>query len=532
MDEQRNFQEKHSREGLSVWADTWRIGRRPTLSRDVRVDVCVIGAGIAGMTTAYMLATEGRSVALLEDGAIGGGMTQFTTAHLTNALDDRYFELERFHGEAGSRHAAASHTAAIDLIERIIGEAGIDCDFRRVDGFLFAPPGDNLEGIERELAAAHRAGLAGVEKVAAAPIAGFHTGTALRFPRQGEFHPLMYLDGLANAIEARGGRIFCDTHATTVEGGDGARVVTQLGPVVNARAIVVATNVPINDMVAIHTKQAPYTTYVVAAQIPQDAARRALYWDTHLSKDSSDSHPAAYHYVRLADMSTHGESLLIVGGEDHKTAQETDHADRFARLERWMRERWPAASGIRYRWSGQVMEPNDGMAFIGRNPMDKPNVYVVTGDSGNGMTHGTIAGILLTDLIEERHNEWESLYNPGRIKLKAAIDFVKENVNVAAQYAKDYLGPGDADAEAKILPATGAVIRHGLKKVAAYRDESGTLFKLSAICPHLGCVIGWNSVQKTWDCPCHGSRFDCYGKVINGPANSDLTPVEEEAHAQ
>ena len=514
--------------GVSYWLDSMHIRDRPALAQDLRVDVCVIGAGIAGLTTAYRLAKEGRRVAVLEDGSIGCGMSGFTTAHLTAALDDRYYELERFHGEKGIRLAAASHTAAIECIERVVKEEKIDCEFFRLDGFLFAPPGDTGEDLDQELAAAHKAGLTDVVKIAKAPIQGFDTGPALRFPNQAQFHPLKYLDGMAGAIERLGGRLFCNTHATTVHGGDDARVETQNGAVVNAAAIVVATNVPINDRLVIHTKQAPYTTYVIGMEVPAGTVTPALYWDTRQSAQESASGEAPYHYVRLATggAKPRASDILIVGGEDHKSGQEHDADDRFARLDDWTRGRWPAAGRVVFRWSGQVMEPGDGMAFIGRNPMDKPNVYVVTGDSGNGMTHGAVSGLLLTDLILGRANDWETLYDPSRVILRTARSFIKENVNVAGQYAKGYLGAGDIVDVNDIPAGEGAVIRRGINKAAVFRTEGGALVERSAVCPHLGCIVAWNNVEKTWDCPCHGSRFDNSGKVINGPANADLEDIK------
>ena len=216
--------------------------------------------------------------------------------------------------------------------------------------------------------------------------------------------------------------------------------------------------------------------------------------------------------------------LLIVGGEDHKTGQAIDQADRYARLETWTRERFPMAQEVRFRWSGQVMETIDGLAFIGRNPLDEPNVFVATGDSGMGMTHGTIAGILLTDLILGRENPWAALYDPSRKSLGALGTFAKENLNVAKQYG-DWLTGGDVESVEEIPTGKGAVIRRGMTKVAVYRDDRGTLHERTAVCPHLGCIVNWNDAENTWDCPCHGSRFDRMGVVINGPANSDLGPV-------
>ena len=515
-----------SGETTSVWmASSEEIPSDGAITEDVSADVVIVGAGIAGMTTAHLLAREGKRVVVLDDGPIGGGMTSRTTAHLVNALDDRFYELERLHGEKGARLAAESHSAAIDRIEKIVKEEKIDCEFERLDGYLFAPPNESKDQLEDELKATHRAGLTGVEMVERAPIKDFDTGKALRFPRQAQFHPLKYLKGLARAIRRDGGRIFTGTHANKIEGGQQARVETSDGHVITAAAVVVATNTPVNDRFAIHTKQGPYLTYVIGARVPSGSIAKALYWDT----------PDPYHYVRLESINARdadtGETekydLLIVGGEDHKTGQADDANKRFAWLERWTRTRFPMIEEIEFKWSGQVMEPIDGLAFIGRNPMDEDNVFIATGDSGNGMTHGTIAGILLTDLIMGRANDWEKLYDPTRKTLKALPEFASENLNVAAQYT-DLVTPGDVDSADEIKPGEGAIIRHGLKKVATYRDESGSLHERSAVCVHLGCIVDWNSKEKTWDCPCHGSRYDAYGKVFQGPANGDLSPVDED----
>jgi len=518
--------ESDSGQTTSIWmASSEEIPSDGNLAEDTSADVCIVGAGIAGMTTAYLLAREGKRVVVLDDGPIGGGMTSRTTAHLVNALDDRFYELERLHGEKGSRLAAESHSAAIDRVEAIVKEEGIDCEFERLDGYLFVPPNESKEQLEDELKAAHRAGLTGVEMVDRAPIEDFDTGKALRFPRQGQFHPLKYLAGLARAIRRDGGRIFTNTHASLIEGGKSARVETSGGHVVTCNSVVVATNTPINDRFAIHTKQGPYITYVIGARVPRGSVARALFWDT----------PDPYHYLRIESISakikdtgeTEEYDLLIVGGEDHKTGQKDDAGRRFAALERWTRTRFPMVEEIEFQWSGQVMEPIDALAFIGRNPLDEDNVLIATGDSGNGMTHGTIAGILLTDLIMGRENEWATIYDPTRKTLRALPEFASENLNVAAQYT-DYVMGGDVDSASEIKPGEGAIIRDVLKKIAAYRDESGALHERSAVCVHLGCIVAWNSKEKTWDCPCHGSRYDAYGKVFQGPANRNLDPVDED----
>jgi glycine/D-amino acid oxidase-like deaminating enzyme/nitrite reductase/ring-hydroxylating ferredoxin subunit len=375
---------------------------------------------------------------------------------------------------------------------------------------LFVPKGGDLSELDKELHAIHRAGLNDVTRVDRAPLTAFDTGPALRFPRQGQFHILKYLHGVADAVKRRGGRIYNQTHAVEFHGGEPARVHTDRG-IITAGAIVVATNTPVNDRVTIHTKQAAYRTFVVGARVPRGSVPQLLLWDT----------PDPYHYVRI--QADGGEDVLIVGGEDHKTGQSDDADERFARLEAWTRERFPQAERFDYRWSGQIMEPVDGLAFIGRNPGDHPNVYIVTGDSGNGMTHGTIAGVLITDLIAGRENPWAAVYDPARIptETESVKEFAKENINVVVQY-KDLVTPGEVSDVTQIAPGHGAVLRRGAAKVAVARLEDGTLQEVSAVCTHLGCIVQWNSTERTWDCPCHGSRFAADGHVVNGPA---ITPL-------
>ncbi|WP_392535485.1 FAD-dependent oxidoreductase [Nostoc sp. C117] len=498
---------------ISIWMTTAEVPEQPVLTENIYADVCIIGAGIAGMSTAYILTRQGKSVVVLDDGLIGGGQTARTTAHLSNALSYRYYELEQIHGKEGAKVIAQSHTTAINTIEAIATQENINCDFERLDGYLFAPDLKSIDDIQHELEAAHRVGLTDVEMVKKAPLTDFDTGVCLRFPRQGQFDPLKYLAGLAEAIQRRGGRIYTRAHVEKIQGGLLARVETSTGQVVTADAVVVATNSPISNLASMHFKQAPYITFVIALKVPHGSVAKALYWDTI----------DPYHYVRLQKLDDEYD-LLIVGGEDHKTGQADDANARYARLQTWTRERFPMAQELLFHWSGQVMNSDDGIAYIGKNPFDEDNVYIVTGDTGIGMTHGTIAGILLTDLILERKNTWAELYDPSRVRVGGVSDFISENVNVATQYL-DWLTPGDVDSVEKIAPGKGAVIRNGLTKIAAYRDEKGTLHQHSAICTHLNCIVAWNSLENTWDCPCHGSRFDTQGKVINGPAINGLTPT-------
>ena len=500
-------------ESQSLWMATADVPPAKPLDAPAEADVCVIGAGIAGLSVAYFLANNGKKVIVLDDGPIASGQTRRTTAHLANALDDRYYEIIRERGEEAAKLTADSHTAAIDAIEKIINEEGIDCDFSRLDGYLFLGGDSTEKELDKELDAARKAGLTRVEKLADPTIMGFKPGVSLRFPGQGQFHILKYITGLVRAVEKLGGKVYTETHVEKTEPGPPAKVHTKAGQVVTASSVVMATNTPINDMFATHTKQAPYMTYVIGARVPKGSITQALYWDT----------ADPYHYIRLEPMEE-GDDVLIVGGEDHKTGQANDGDERYAELEKWARERFKGMGAVEYRWSGQVMESIDGLGFIGRNPGDAEHIYIATGDSGMGMTHGTIAGMLISDLILKRENPWTGLYDPSRKPIGAMGDFLTENLNVAKQYA-DWVTGGDVKSVHEIPRGHGAVMRQGLKKVAVYCDESGTLHERSATCPHLGCVVQWNPTETTWDCPCHGSRFDRHGTVINGPANVDLEKV-------
>ncbi len=496
-------------ESVSVWYEAQTMPQYTSLDEDFRTDVCIIGGGIAGLTTAYMLMKEGKKVCVLEAGELASGQSGRTTAQFCNALDDRFFTLENYHGEKGLQLAIQSHSEAIRKVEQIIDREKIECEMERVSGYLFAEGDDRRDVLEKELEAARRGGLTEVEFFKNSPFAFFETGPCLHFPRQLQLHPLKYLTGLANAITAGGGMIFTNSPVREIEGGENACVKTRNNSIVYCSEIVVATNTPINDIVTIHTKQAAYRSYVIGFHIPKKSVPKGLYWDTL----------DPYHYIRLE--SGIDSDILIIGGEDHKTGQEENPEDRYTNLEEWARTRFPMAREVTFKWSGQVMEPVDGLAYLGRNPGDEDNVYIITGDSGNGMTHATIGAMLITDLIFKRENSWEKLYTPKRISLRASKNYLQENVNVAWQYA-DWIGPKYKPNFDTLEMEEGVVFRDGTEMIAAYKNNAGVMEFMTAVCPHLSGVLSWNSAEKSWDCPCHGSRFDCHGKVIEGPAISDL----------
>jgi glycine/D-amino acid oxidase-like deaminating enzyme len=498
---------------------TWMTERVETFDTEIpegaRPDVCVIGAGIAGLSVALALVQDGLDVLVLDMGPIGGGQTARTSAHLASALDDHFYVLERRFGRRGARLCYESHAAAIDAIEENVRGFGIDCDFRRVDGYLWAPEGTSRRELDKEHAAARRVGL-DVQFVDGAPLP-FATGRCLRFGNQAEFHPLKYLRGLADAVVRGGGRICTGQHVTDVSSGSPCTITTQAGRQIEATAVVDATNMAITSRFNMPLREAAYRTYVHGFDIPHGYVPHGLYWDT----------VDPYHYIRV-ESGPAGHETLIVGGEDHRVGQ-GDPELQFPKLEAWARNQFAELGPVVASWSGQVQEPHDGMAYIGALPHHQ-NVFVVTGDSGNGLTHGAVAGLLLPHLIQHRAHPWSRVYAPNRTRLHALGVFAREAAKTNATYA-DWVRSGDVESMDDIRPGHGATIRKGVHVLAVYKDERGQCTIKNARCTHLNAVVRWNEVEKSWDCPAHGSRFDCEGHVQNGPAAADLTtaPVGIEA---
>jgi glycine/D-amino acid oxidase-like deaminating enzyme/nitrite reductase/ring-hydroxylating ferredoxin subunit len=508
-----NVRDEHTR---SFWMDV-PVADAPALSATLSTDIVVVGSGIAGLSVAYELASHGRSVVVLDRGGIGSGMTARTTAHLATALDDGYDELARVRGLDFARRYYQSVAAAIDRAEAILRAEQIDCDFRRVDGYWVQAPETAASELDRELDCCRKLGIAVENCIEPTPFHAKGQVRSLRFAGQARLHPTKYLAGLVRAVERLGVRFYADTCVENIsQRHDEMIVTTTSGHEIHAADVVVATNSPINVKVDIHTKQAPYRTYALAAKIAAGTLADALYWDTL----------DPYHYVRLQPWSAE-EDIVIIGGEDHKSGEANDGAQRLATLERWARERLPALGEVTHRWSGQVLEPVDFAGFIGYVPGEE-HVFLVSGDSGQGITNGLVAGILLADLITTGASPWQEIYAPSRKVHKNLGELFSENITPLKNFA-EYLTASEIASVEQLRPGEGRLVRSGLKKVAACRDRNGRLHLHSASCTHLGCVVHWNALEQCWDCPCHGSQFAPDGTALNGPAVSPLANAEKPA---
>jgi len=498
----------------SLWmAQTEVLPDAQPLTGSVESDVVVVGSGIAGLSAAYELGAKGFSVIVLDRGQLTGGVTARTTAHLASVCDDGAATLVKMRGEAIARLFQQSQDAAIARIEDLVAAHQIDCNFRRLDAYLFPAPGmefpDARKQQDEEYDALRKLGVQ-VERAKGVPFEGFQAAPVLHYRNLATFHPLRYLRGLVGAMQKSGVRLHPWSPVSSVEEeADMVLVRTEGGATVRARNAIVATNTPINDRFALHSKMAPYRTFAMAFTIPQGTLPDALYWDM----------ADPYHYVRL-NPGPGTTDYLIVGGADHKSGEADDGAVRFEAIEAWMRELFPDLGKEVHRWSGQVMDTIDYCAFIGRNPGNE-RIFVATGDSGQGITHGVVAGLLLSDLLSGERNDWEEVYDPARKPVAGALNYLRENMT-ALKNASEYLLPGEIQSDAELEPGQGAILREGLHRIAVCRDRAGKVHKHEAACTHLGCQVHWNSTEQCWDCPCHGSHFAPDGSVLNGPATTPL----------
>jgi glycine/D-amino acid oxidase-like deaminating enzyme/nitrite reductase/ring-hydroxylating ferredoxin subunit len=509
----------------TVWEQQDQKPQYPKLESEVSADVVIVGAGISGLSIAYNLLKTGKSVIVLESRVVGAGMTGRNTAHIMPWFDDYYHLVEKLHGFPKTKQVANSYLAAIDFIEETVKSESIECGFERVDGYLYPhdDSDDTATRLQKEFDVCKRLGL-DVEFVNLEndPSTG-SVGRALKFANAGQFNPIKYVNGLAKAVTSKGGKLYETTKVRKFDNND---VTTADGIKVKAGAVVMATYTPLHRDQLIHTFQQPEYYYAIGLKIPKGSVKKALWWDTE----------SPYHNVRIEEREEH--DILIVGGEDHNAGKKfEDYTDAYSSLEKWAKKRWTSAGDVLYKWTGQVYKPVGFVPLIGPDPLANVtspvlayDQYVSTGDSGQGMTSGTIAGLLITDLITGKPNPWAEIYSPKRGAPTTKETVAGTGVRLWNTYEgiKDllpFVGADSVDIE-DLAPCGGCVVQSGISKVAVYKDEHGQVHKYSAVCPHLGCVVKWNPIDGVFNCPCHGSIFDHKGTVINGPANVDLSPVD------
>lgn len=496
----------------SIWQSV-PVKSYPPLASDQSADVCVVGGGLAGLLSAYLMCKNGFEVIVLERDSFANSETARSTGHLSFVLDEGFHHLIQSLGEDRARKAVASHSDAIDLIEKIIAEEKIDCEFRRVDGFLYLSPETDKDFLHKEILAASRLGIRDVE-LQASPLHFPDFGPALRYPRQARLHSVKFVSGLLQALDKMKCHLYSRSPAVEFIDSPLTSVSTENGHTVYAKNVFVCTNVPVNDRIRVHNLEAPYRSYVIGVEVPSGTFPDILMWDTE----------QPYHYLRLEPGFAPGKDLVLVGGEDHRVGQDDHPEDRFAALHDWLLFNVGISGPIEAKWSGQIIEPIDGLAHIGRNPGDR-HTFIACGDSGHGITHAAITAMILRDLVRHTPNDWKNLYSPSRFQLRSLGRFIQNNMNALAQY-RDRMQFRDELRTTSAPAGEGVLLHQGAKTFAVYTNEKNESVTLSAVCPHLGGIVHWNAAEKTWDCPCHGSRFACTGEVLNGPAVSGLKKIQ------
>ena len=495
----------------SLWVGTSPETAYPHQSGDLAVDVVVIGAGIAGLSTALFLQQGGAAVALLEAGRVASGVTGYTTAKVSSLHGLQYARLrDRFGPERAAVYGEANQTA-IERMEDLAETLTPQCAFTRAPAFTYTEDPERVTDIEAEVDAALAAGLP----------AAFTTETELPYPvaaavrveDQAHFHPRTYCIGLARGFVDAGGQLFELTRATDVDEGEPCTVTTEHGRV-RAGHVVFATHLPFSDRGGFFAKSHPERSYALAARLRSDIPA-----GMYLSADTP---------TRSVRPAVAGDqTYVILGGEGHKVGQDDDTTERYEALEAWSRDRFDVRS-VDYRWSAQDYVPVDHLPYIGHLTSRTSRLHVATGFQKWGMTTGTVAGLIIAGDILGTPSDWAPAFDATRIEPgRSVVDAVKENLNVAKRFFGDRVGALLAERAEDLQPGEGGVVRRGGHRVAAYRDEAGELHALSARCTHLGCLVAFNTAERSWDCPCHGSRFDLDGKVIQGPAVRDLDPADD-----
>jgi glycine/D-amino acid oxidase-like deaminating enzyme/nitrite reductase/ring-hydroxylating ferredoxin subunit len=499
---------------MSYWQQV-RLPRFSRLGRSRKFDVVVVGAGITGLTAAYLLKRAGKKVCVLDREHIGAVDTGHTTAHLTYVTDLRLGKLVKHFGKDAARLAWLGGAAAINTIEEIVGALKIGCQFTRVPGYLHASldgQRDERSDLEKEanLACELDFDATFLESI---PYVG---KPGIRFSNQAKFHPLAYIAALARAVDGEGSAVFEQADVSEIKEEPFAAVVE--GKEVECDYLVIATHVPLMGKTGLvnatlfQTKLAPYSSYVVGAAVPRGRIPEASFWDT--------SDP--YYYLRV-DAGKKSD-YVIFGGLDHKTGQETDTPARFSDLRARLYTLVPEAEAVDHQWSGQVIETNDGLPYIGETAERQ---FVATGFAGNGMTFGTLAAMMACDAVLGRKNPWQSLFSVDRKKVRGgAWDYVKENLDYPYYLVRDRLAPAEGNSIRAVRRGEGKILKLDGQRVACYRDEEGKVTTASAVCTHMGCIVRWNDAERTWDCPCHGSRFHNTGEVMAGPAETSLESIQ------
>ena len=489
----------------SYWLETARP-RFPRLEGTIEVDVAIVGAGITGVTAAHLLKGEGKTVALVETAAVGYGATGYTTAKLTVGHSLIYDDLRSKFDDETARAYARSNQQAIEDVAAIVAGESIDCDLERTSNYVYTESEDAVEQIEKEVEAARAAGIAA--ELTTETDLPYPVRAAIRVDDQAQFHPLKYLEALADRIAGDGSHVFELTRVTDARSGEPCVVETPSGAV-RARHVIIATQLPILDRGLFFAKAHPSKSYVVAAVV--EDAPRGMYMSSDEPSRSVRSTPTS-----------EGRRVLIVSGESHKPGTDPDTNERYAALEQFMQERF-GVPRAEFRWSTHDYEPVDKLPYIGRLRRGDEKVLVATGYAKWGMTKSMLAARILTDTIAGRENDWSELYDSKRLSAKSTPKFLKENADVGVRFFRDRLRPRDGRDEIEQLkPGEGTIARVGVKQYAVYRDDEGQLHALSARCTHLGCIVGWNNADRAWECPCHGSRFATDGSVVQGPANKPL----------